>query len=89
MDGICLDQGDSCPLSPSGVSEACLLLSEQAYLVELDLSLFLPEVRTKERSCGAGLHIVKGEERGRGQPLTLVLGPGLRGSDGPRFLVLC
>jgi hypothetical protein len=41
------------------VSEACLLLSEQAYLVELDLSLFLPEVRTKERSCGAGLHIVK------------------------------
>jgi hypothetical protein len=31
----------------------------------------------------------EGEERGRGRPLTLVLGPGLHGSDGPQFLVLC
>jgi hypothetical protein len=41
-DGVCQVCGDSCPLSPSGVSGACLPLSEQMYLMELDLSPFLP-----------------------------------------------
>jgi hypothetical protein len=40
-DGVCLVQGDSCLLSPNGVSGACLPLLEQAYLMELDLFPFL------------------------------------------------
>jgi hypothetical protein len=79
-------RGHSCALSPSGMSGACLLLSEQAYLVELDLSPFNPEVGTEKRSCGAALREVNGEGRGHGRPLDLVLGPGLHGIDGPRLL---
>jgi hypothetical protein len=62
-----------------------LLLSEQAYLAELDLSPFHPKVKTEERSCSAMMCVVKGEGRGHGRPLALVLGPGLRGLNGPWF----
>jgi hypothetical protein len=46
-------------------------------------------VGMEERSCSATLRVVKGEGRGCGQPPALVLGPGLRGLDGPRLLGLC
>ena len=88
-DGVFSDQGDSHPLSPSGVSGAGLLWSEQAYLVELDLSPFHLEVGVEERSCGPVLHVVDGQGRGHGRPLALVLGLGPCGLDGPRLLGLC
>jgi hypothetical protein len=45
-------------------------------------------VRTKERSCNVALRAVKGEGRGCGQPLALVVGPDPCGLDGPRLLGL-
>lgn len=40
-DDVYLVRGDRCPLSPNGVSRACLPLLEKAYLMELDLFSFL------------------------------------------------
>jgi hypothetical protein len=56
-DGVCLVLEDSYSLSPGGVIGVCLPLSEQAYLVELDLSPFLP--RSGRRRGRAVLHCVQ------------------------------
>jgi hypothetical protein len=44
---------DDYPLSPSGVSDACLSLSRLAYLMEPDPSSSFPRVEIEEGSCGA------------------------------------
>ena len=46
-------------------------------------------VETEETSCGAMLCVVKGEGRGHGRPLALVLSLGLHSLDGPHLLSLC
>jgi hypothetical protein len=43
----------------------------------------------RESRPRSSLRIVKGEVRGCGRPLALVLSLGLRGLDGPRLLGLC
>jgi hypothetical protein len=55
--------------------QACLFLSERAYLVELDPSPFLPKVETDERSCGVARRVAKGEGGGHGRLPVLVFGP--------------
>jgi hypothetical protein len=45
-------------------------------------------VGTEERSCSVALRAVKGEGRGRGHPLALVVGPDPCGLDEPRLMGL-
>jgi hypothetical protein len=50
--GACRDDAcprDSCPLSPDGVSGACLSLSRQAYLMQPDLPFSLPKDRDRRK----------------------------------------
>jgi hypothetical protein len=70
-DGVCSDRGGSCPLSPGGVSDACMPWSEHAYFVELGPSPSVPGVGSEERSCGAGQCMVKGEVVADSLPGTL------------------
>jgi hypothetical protein len=62
-DGVCPKMGDSCPLSPSGVSGACLSLSELAYLVELNLPS-APSQGSGRRRGRTMLRSVRQKEKG-------------------------